>query len=193
VDHRGGAAVAAGAGSVAIAGDSSGGTLAAVATRELSRQGARVTAQVLVYPMLDATACSKSYRQFAIGYRFTRKKSLWYFDQYLPAHAERANPRISPLFEQDLTDLPPTFVLTAECDPLRDEGEEFVRRITAAGGEAALRRYEGMIHGFFQMTALTPAARQAQVDISNWLHTIAARTTPTPLGVRGIPRRSDGR
>jgi acetyl esterase len=88
--------LAGGVGPVGIAGDSSGGNLAAVATRELSREGRAPCFQVLLYPMLDATASSPSYLDFATGYGFTRDKSLWYFSQYLPAGIDRGNPRVSP-------------------------------------------------------------------------------------------------
>ena len=161
--------LAGGAGPVGIAGDSSGGNLAAVATRELSREGRAPGFQVLVYPMLDATASSPSYLDFATGYGFTRGKSLWYFSQYLAAGIDRDNPRVSPLFEPDLSGLPPTLVITAECDPLRDEGERYADAIRAAGGDATSRRYLGMIHGFFQMTGLVAAAHEAQTDMANWI------------------------
>ena len=82
--------------------------------------------------MLDATASSPSYLDFATGYGFTRDKSLWYFSQYLPGGIDRGNPRVSPLFEPDLSGLPPTLVITAECDPLRDEGERYADAIRAA-------------------------------------------------------------
>lgn len=171
---------AGGAGPVGIAGDSSGGNLAAVATRELSREGHAPAFQVLVYPMLDATASSPSYREFATGYGFTRDKSLWYFSQYLRAGIDRSDPRVSPLFEPDLSGLPPTLVITAECDPLRDEGERYADAIRAAGGDATSRRYRGMIHGFFQMTGLVAAAHEAQTDIANWIRSLDGHQAPAP-------------
>jgi acetyl esterase len=171
---------AGGAGPVGIAGDSSGGNLAAVATRELSREGHAPAFQVLVYPMLDATASSPSYREFATGYGFTRDKSLWYFSQYLRAGIDRSDPRVSPLFEPDLSGLPPTLVITAECDPLRDEGERYADAIRAVGGDATSRRYRGMIHGFFQMTGLVAAAYEAQTDIANWIRSLDGHQAPAP-------------
>ena len=176
-----------GVGPVGIAGDSSGGNLAAVATRELSREGRAPGFQVLLYPMLDATASSPSYLDFATGYGFTRDKSLWYFSQYLPAGIDRGNPRVSPLFEPDLRGLPPTLVITAECDPLRDEGERYADAIRAAGGEATSRRYRGMIHGFFQMTGLVAAAHEAQTDIANWIWSLDDHQAPAPRADPGRP------
>jgi acetyl esterase len=156
-------------GQVGIAGDSSGGNLAASVTRTLSRAQVHLDFQVLIYPMLDATAGSPSYTEFATGYGFTREKSLWYFNQYLEANVDRRHPSVSPLFEQDLTGLPRTLVITAENDPLRDEGELYAAHIRDAGGAVELRRYDGMIHGFFQMTAALDGARRAQSDVKHWL------------------------
>ena len=82
--------------------------------------------------MLDATASSPSYLEFATGYGFSREKSLWYFDQYLPPEIDRQSPRASPLFATELARLPPTLVVTAECDPLRDEAEAYAERLRQA-------------------------------------------------------------
>jgi acetyl esterase len=154
---------------VGLAGDSSGGNLAAVVARTLSREGIPLAFQVLLYPMLDATAGSPSYAEFASGYGFSREKSLWYFDQYLPSWVDRGASQVSPLFEPDLSGLPRTLVVTAECDPLRDEGETYAQRLRAAGVDAELRRYPGMIHGFFQMTAALESARRLHDELGRWL------------------------
>lgn len=154
---------------VGLAGDSSGGNLAAVVARTLSREGIPLAFQVLLYPMLDATAGSPSYEEFASGYGFSREKSLWYFDQYLPPGVDRRAPQVSPLFERDLSGLPPTLIVTAECDPLRDEGETYAEKLREAGVDAELRRYPGMIHGFFQMTAALRSARQLHDELGGWL------------------------
>jgi acetyl esterase len=73
------------------------------------------------------------------------------------------------LLEHDVTGLPPTLVITAECDPLRDDGEQYARAIRDAGGTAGLRCYDGMIHGFFQLTGHVSAAREVQADIADWI------------------------
>jgi acetyl esterase len=124
---------------------------------------------VLIYPMLDATASSASYVEFGSGYGFSREKSLWYFDQYLPPEVDRRAPRVSPLFEPDLAGLPPTLIVTAECDPLRDEGEAYAQKLRDAGVEVDVRRYRGMIHGFFQMTGALDAARLLHDELAEWL------------------------
>jgi acetyl esterase len=156
-------------GPIGVAGDSSGGNLAALATKALTRDGAAPSFQVLIYPMLDATASSPSYREFGTGYGFTREKSLWYFSQYLGAGADPRSPEISPLFDEDLGGLPPTLVVTAECDPLRDEGERYAADLERAGVWVEARRYAGMIHGFFQMTGVLDDARRLHADIGDWI------------------------
>ena len=167
--HANAPELAGGASVLGIAGDSSGGNLAAATTRALTRERISPAFQVLIYPMLDATASSASYRELGTGYGFTREKSLWYFGQYLPDGSDRRDPRISPLLEDDFAGLPPTLVITAEYDPLRDDGEQYARAIRKAGGTAGLRSYDGMIHGFFQLTGLVHAARQVQADIAAWI------------------------
>ena len=163
----------------AVAGDSSGGNLAAAITHELARGGAAPSFQVLIYPMLDATASSASYEEFATGYGFSSEKSRWYFDQYLPPGTDRRTPRVSPLFDRDLGQLPATLVVTAQCDPLRDEGERYARNLREAGVTAELRRYQGMIHGFFQMTGALEGSRQLHRELGDWMHAHAGQARRT--------------
>jgi acetyl esterase/lipase len=165
---------------VGLAGDSSGGNLVAVVARTLTQEEIPLAFQVLLYPMLDATASSPSYDEFASGYGFSREKSLWYFDQYLPPEVDRRAPRVSPLFERHLSGLPPTLIVTAGCDPLRDDGETYARNLREAGVNVELRRYRGMIHGFFQMTAALDSARRLHDELAQWLTSrwrSTARTT----------------
>jgi acetyl esterase/lipase len=116
-------------------------------------------------PMLDATASSASYEEFAEGYGFSSAKSRWYFDRYLPPGVDRRAPRVSPLFEPVPEKLPATLIVTAECDPLRDDGERHAKRLRTAGVDVELRRYPGMIHGFFQMTAALEGSRRLHREL----------------------------
>jgi acetyl esterase len=166
----GAAGLGASPGPPAVAGDSSGGNLAAAITHELTHGGTPPAFQVLIYPMLDATASSASYEEFATGYGFSSEKSRWYFDQYLPPGIDRRTPKASPLFDRDLGQLPATLVVTAQCDPLRDEGERHARNLREAGVKAELRRYRGMIHGFFQMTGALEGSRQLHRELGDWMH-----------------------
>ena len=155
--------------SPAVAGDSSGGNLAAAATQHLACAGRPPSFQVLIYPMLDATAGSDSYREFGTGYGFSAAKSRWYYSQYLPPGTDRRDPRVSPLHGPAPRGVPPTLIVTAECDPLRDDGERYAHALREAGTQTDLRRYPGMIHGFFQMTGALTASRQLHADLGDWM------------------------
>ena len=119
--------------------------------------------------MLDATASSASYFEFASGYGFSRDKSLWHFDQYPPSEVDRRAPQVSPLFEPHLAGLPRTLIVTAECDPLRDEGQTYAQKLRNAGVEVDDRCYRGMIHGFFQMTGALESSQRLLRDLGDWV------------------------
>ena len=152
-----------------VIGDSSGGTLAAAVAQQLTAERVPIAFQVLIYPMLDALAMSGSYIEFGTGYGFTREKALWYFDQYLPAGLDRRDPRVSPLYQQDLHGLPPTLVITADCDPLRDEAVAYANKLKQHGVQVDHWPYPGMIHGFFQMTAALDASRRLHTELGAWI------------------------
>ncbi len=139
------------AGPLLLHGDSAGGNLALVAALRLPE---RVTALALVYPFLDPTASFDSYRTHADG--FDPREAAWYWQKYAdPADLE--HPDLAPLFSDRLADLPPTLVVTAEHDPLRDEGEELVRRLAEAGVRVAGFRSIGQIHGYYRNPAFDAA------------------------------------
>jgi acetyl esterase len=147
-------------GPVAVGGDSAGAGLAAAACLAVRGEGLPVVAQLLVNPIVDATLSRPSVRELGTGYGLTRDALERFLELYL-AGADPADPRCSPLLADDLTGLPPAVVVTAEYDPLRDEGEAYAARLEAAGVPVAVRRFPGMVHGFVGMTALTPVADQA--------------------------------
>jgi acetyl esterase/lipase len=166
----------------AVAGDSSGGNLAATVTHALTRDGSPPPFQVLIYPMLDATASSASYDEFAEGYGFSSEKSRWYFDQYLPPGVDRRAPQVSPLFDRGLSDVPATLIVTAACDPLRDDGERYAEALRLAGVTVKLRRYGGMIHGFFQMTGALKGSRRLHRELGDWLRESADQAQRAAVG-----------
>ena len=150
---------------VAIGGDSSGGNLAAVVAQNTRETGNNPAFQLFIYPMLDATASTPSYETFASGFGFGKEKALWYFRQYLPDGVDRRSPTVSPYWQKDLAGLPPAFIASAGCDPLRDEAEAYAERLELAGVPVTLKRYEGMIHGFFQMAGVLDGGRKLHRDI----------------------------
>lgn len=135
-------------------GDSAGGNLALVAA--LRNPGA-VDALVLVYPFLDPTQGFDSYRTAADG--FEPAEAAWYWEQYAGSPADLSHPDLAPLLSDALHTLPPTLVVTAEHDPLRDEGEELARRLDEAGVEVTATRYLGQTHGFWRRAEFTAADR----------------------------------
>jgi len=153
---------------VGVGGDSAGGNLAAAAALAL-RGGPRLRCQVLIYPVLDFSFDTDSYKQFAEGYLLTRSSMQWYWNQYLSDPSDGGGHLASPLRAGDLDGLPTTLVITAEYDPLRDEGETFAARLRDAGIDVRLSRYEGTIHGFFRMGSVIDAAHRLSDEVGEFL------------------------
>jgi acetyl esterase len=151
-----------------VSGDSAGGNLAAVVClMSRDRGGPRIAAQLLLYPVTAPAEGSPyaSYEENAQGYLLTRESMLFYWHHYLPDAHEASNPYAAPLHAASLAGLPPALVITAEYDPLRDEGEAYARRLLEAGVEVNAIRYGGFIHGFFWMPGLLDAFQYAVDDI----------------------------
>jgi acetyl esterase len=144
---------------VLVAGDSSGGNLAAVVAQRAAACGApRLTAQVLVYPVTDADLDTASYTDAGNQLIVSRDSMSWFWDQYVPDPAHRTDPGVSPLRAADLAGLPPAVVITAEHDVMRDEGEAYVDKLRAAGVPVEHQRFGGQLHGFFTMVAVLPGS-----------------------------------
>jgi acetyl esterase len=160
---------------IAVGGDSAGGHLAAVvAQMARDRGGPALVYQLLVYPVTNYGYDTASYRENAEGYLLTRDAMVWFWHHYLRSAADGNNPLTSPLRANDLRDLPPAMVLTAEFDPLRDEGEAYAIRLQEAGVPVTLKRYAGTIHGFFSLGAVLDQGKQAMADAAAALRTIFA-------------------
>ena len=151
---------------VAVGGGSAGGNLAAaVALMARDRGGPKLLLQVLDVPATDSRMKTRSMEENAEGYMLTREAMQQFWDYYLRGPDDARNPYASPAFAEDLSGLPPALVLTAEYDPLRDEGEEYGRRLQAAGVPATVSRYDGMIHGFTFFTKIVPEAREGRAEV----------------------------
>jgi acetyl esterase len=147
------AAFSADARRLAVGGDSAGGAIAAVVAQACRDAGEAGPAfQMLIYPATDSSRESASRKQFAEGYFLTKELMDWFWKAYVPAGADLADLRLSPLLAKDFSGLPPAFVLTAGYDPLRDEGRAYADRLIDAGVKTTYVNYPGTIHGFFSLT-----------------------------------------
>jgi acetyl esterase len=155
-------------GPLAVGGDSAGGNLAAVMALRARDDGLPLAFQLLVYPVMDADLDTASYRENAEGYWLTRAGMAWFWDQYVP-DGDRFHPDASPLRAEDVSGTAPALVITAEYDPLRDEGEAYARRLEQAGVPVTLSRYDGLTHTFFRIPAVIDRARDALTEASTAL------------------------
>ena len=165
---------------IAVAGDSVGGNMAAALTLQAKERGdVSLAAQVLFYPVTDASFDTDSYHQFAEGYFLRRDGMQWFWDQYTTDPAERAQITASPLRATtgQLSGLPQALVITGEADVLRDEGEAYAAKLRQAGVPVTAARYQGIIHDFVMLNALrgthaaTAAIAQAIAFLRDALHT----------------------
>jgi acetyl esterase len=157
---------------VAVAGDSAGGNLAAaVSLMARDRGGPAIAYQLLIYPVTAPAQGTQfaSYRDNAEGYLLTRASMEWFWDHYLTSSDDGKNPYASPLLASDLSGLPPAMVITAEFDPLRDEGLAYAQRLRDAGVSVKSSHYDGMIHGFFWMAGALDRGRELMTEIASEL------------------------
>lgn len=151
---------------ITLAGDSAGGHLALVtALRLKDAQDWQPAQLILIYPMLDATASSPTYISNGSDYIITSDTLLSGYEMYL-ASTPLTHPEASPLWRDDFHGLPPVHIVTAEYDPLRDEGEALYQYLSEQQVACTCQRYLGVIHGFFQLAGISQAARSAIGDIA---------------------------
>jgi acetyl esterase len=152
---------------VGVAGDSAGANLAAVGA--LAHRASGLRCQVLIYPMIDAACSSPSFDTYANDFGPGAADMRRGWSEYLAESGDPRDPLASPLFAHHLTGVAPAFILTAEYDTLRDEGEAYGRELIEAGNLVQVRRYPGTIHGFFTMQGTLRLARQAMADVAGFL------------------------
>jgi acetyl esterase len=160
---------------IAVAGDSVGGNMTtAITIMAKQRGGPHIAAQLLYYPVTNASFDTGSYQQFATHYWLTRQGMQWYWDQYTTDPAARAQITASPLRASlaDLAGLPPAMIIVGEADPLRDEGEAYAAKLRQAGVPVTAVRYQGIIHDFVMVNAMrdTHAALAATAQGGEFLH-----------------------
>ena len=149
---------------VVVAGDSAGGNLAAVVSQALRGSVPGLAAQLLLYPVTDFSSERPSHEETADGLFLTRDDMSWFEAHYLGDADPREDPRVSPL-AGDLSGLPPAIVVTAEMDPLRDDGEAYADALEAAGVAVVRHRFDGLVHGFFAMGAFSSTVQVAIDEI----------------------------
>jgi acetyl esterase len=156
---------------IAVAGDSAGGNLAAViALRARDEDGPKLCGQVLDCPVTDFDMTQQSYRDNGEGYFLTLDTMRWFTAHYLPEAQHRRHPHAAPLRATDFARLPPAYVVTAQYDPLRDEGEALADKLAAAGVPVVKKRYSNMIHAFPSVLLnVVPEAAEENAAIGAWL------------------------
>ncbi|HMK12537.1 MAG TPA: alpha/beta hydrolase [Acidimicrobiales bacterium] len=147
---------------IAVGGDSAGGNLSAIVANNVTG----ICYQLLVYPLVDITMSFPSVKENAEGYLLTKESMDWFMGHYYDEGTDVTQPLLSPLFAGDavLAEAPPAHVITAEFDPLRDEGEAYADKLRGLGVATTNTRYDGQIHGFFSMVGLMAAAEAAQAE-----------------------------
>ena len=156
-----------------VGGDSAGGNLAAVvAIWARDGNGPAIAGQVLIYPATEAARTHPSHSEPETSILLTHSVTRWFYDNYLNSAADIHDWRASPSRAKTLAGLPPAYVLTAGGDPLRDEGDEYARRLKEAGVPVTYRHFAGQFHGFFTMGKLLQQANVAATEIGAWLRAL---------------------
>ncbi|MBV7276296.1 alpha/beta hydrolase [Clostridiaceae bacterium UIB06] len=156
---------------IVLAGDSSGGNIsAAVSLMARDKNGPPIACQILIYPSTNIFELnSKSWSYFASKFNLSIEDMEKYTSLYVPKKEDRKNPYASPLLAKDFSKLPDTLIITAEIDPLRDEGEAYGKKLKEAGTQADITRYKGVVHGFVSMDKITNKSDEALNQISSYI------------------------
>lgn len=162
-----------GNGKLAVGGESAGGNLAAVVTLKARDEGGpAIDFQLLAYPVVDADLSRQSYIDNGEDYLLTTQSMRWFWDHYCPDVASRTQPEASPIHAASHAGLPPALIVTAEFDPLRDEGEAYAHALSQAGVEARSIRFDGLVHDFFTTAQLFEVSRQAFTEVAEILREV---------------------
>ena len=151
---------------VAASGDSAGGTLSIICAKMALDLGTPVVFQALIYPATDMHRTTQSHKDFGSGYLLTTQAQDWYHEQYLSSETDKDDWRASPILIDDLSRMPPAYIMTAGYDPLVDEGKAYADRLTAAGVPVIYKCHEGMIHAFITMGKVIDETNIAIAEIA---------------------------
>jgi acetyl esterase len=160
-----------------VGGESAGGNLATVCCLKALAEGGKLPiGQVLIYPVTDASNMDRpSYRENAESVPLNAAMMPWFFGHYLASAGQRLDPHVSPLLAKSLTGMPPALVITAEYDPLRDEGEAYAGRLREFGVAVQSTRYEGVAHEFFGLAGVVDKADRAVAETARWMKDVTER------------------
>ena len=152
---------------IGVIGDSAGGNLAAAVALRARDEGApKLAFQALIYPAVEHGWDTGSMHENAEGYLLQRESMRWFWNHYLPDKSLKDDWRVSPLAAADHSGLPPTFIATAEFDPLRDDGRRYHAKLHDAGVPVTYVEYDGMIHGFYWMQGVCDGAKRLHADLA---------------------------
>ncbi len=155
---------------ISVCGDSAGGNLATVVALMARDANLPIAAQILIYPVVDYRGGTPSYDRYATGYGGLESETVtWFMDHYIPDPAKRDDWRASPIQAVSLSGLPPTLIITAECDVLHDEGATYAAALRDAGNTVTYQDYAGMIHGFFNYLGLADDTEKAHQAVADFL------------------------
>lgn len=160
---------------IAVGGDSAGGNLAAaVAVHATHSELPQPAFQLLVYPATDATVRRRSRELFGNGFVISDHDMDWFLDHYLSDVQHKADPTLSVLLNEDLSGLPPAYVVTTGFDPLRDEGEAYAKKLTEAGVPVIARRFSDLTHGFLNLRIPGTRFQEALFEIAGTVRAVLA-------------------
>jgi acetyl esterase len=155
-----------------VGGDSAGGNLSACMAHRCKEQNIKLRAQVLVYPWIDGRLTNPSITRNGEGYLLTKDTMFWFQKVYTPRVEDRCLPHVSPCFENSHANLAPAFVLTAQFDPLLDDGFNYYNQLKNAGNRVKYQEYAGLFHGFFNLPGVDAQAQKAYADIQEFLKAV---------------------
>lgn len=158
-----------------VMGDSAGASIAATLSVRARNLGRRLFGEVLIYPATDLAHATESREKFAAGYSLSSETLDWFARHYMSGGVPATDPELSPLLMQDLANLPPTLLVTADHDLLRDEGRAYAQKLIGAGNDVTYVEWRGTVHGFMMMDRFTPAARQLIDRVAEWCNQLWRR------------------
>lgn len=157
---------------IILAGDSAGGNISACAGHHFKNSTIKIAGLILIYPWLDGKISSASIEQYSSGYLLTKDAILWFQNVYTPNKADRLKPAVSPIYHTDFKNLPPTFILTAEYDPLKDDGTAYANKLMENNNQVWIKDYKGLPHAFINFSQISNESKQAFFDIQAVLREI---------------------